>query len=213
MPKFPMPPGVDALRAIPPAITTLPAGTTLARIYFTAGEYPTRWNAFRHFGPAGARFDHHLDNASGDPHLQERGILYCARDAQTCFAEVFQEVRLIHRTRRAPWLAVFGLARDVALIDLTGAFATRIGASMAIATGPRSRARLWARALYEAYPQAHGILYGSSMNGNARAVALTDRAEVVRCLPAHPEFNRALADDTLVDVQKHVARALGYALI
>lgn len=213
MPKFPLPPGVDALRAIAPAIATLRAGTTLARIYFTAGRYPTRWNALRHYGPAGARFDHHLDDADGGPRVQERGILYCARDAQTCFAEVFQEVRLIHRTRRAPWLAVFKLERDVALLDLTGAFATRIGASMAISTGPRSRARLWARELYEAYPQAHGILYGSSMNGNAPAVALTERALAVRCLPAHPEFNRALADDTLVDVQKHVARALGYALV
>jgi hypothetical protein len=48
------------------------------------------------------------------------------------------------------------------------------------------------------------------MNGNGPAVALSDRAE--DCLPAYPDFNRALADDALLDVLKHSAHQLGYGL-
>ena len=213
MPKFPDPPPVEALARVEAAVTTLARGTMIARIYFTAGEHLTRWNAFRHFGPTNAGFDHHLADTLGEAHLQDRSILYCAAAADTCLAEVFQDTRRINRTRRAPWLAIFELSRAVPLLDLTGAYPTRAGASMAISTGHRGRARSWARAFYEVYPELHGICYPSSMNGNAPAVALNDRAEHSGCLPEHPAFNRALADDALVDVLKHSAHKLGYGLI
>ena len=183
----------------------------LARVYFSAGEHPTRWNEFRHFGPTHARFDHHLADAQRGASTQDRSILYCARAAATCFAEVFQDSRKINRTRRTPWLAVFALTRDVKLLDLTGNYPTRAGASMAINTGHRGRARAWARAFYAAYPALHGIYYASSMNGNQPAITLNDRAQ--GCLPPYPEFNRALADDALLDVLKHSARDLGYGLL
>ena len=44
------------------------------------------------------------------------------------------------------------------------------------------------------------------------AVVLNDRVETNACLPAYPRFNRALADDALLDILKHAAAALGYAL-
>lgn len=66
---------------------------------------------------------------------------------------------------------------------------------------------------YDAYTMLHGIHYPSSMNGNQPAVALTDRAEQLDCLPTHPELNRALADDVLLDVLKHSADKLGYRLL
>lgn len=215
MPKFPDPPGVDAVRGIKPAIKTLAKGTSLARVYFTTGDYPTRWNEFRHYRPLlNARFDHHLRDAEGEAFAQDRSILYCAAAADTCFAEVFQETRRINRTRRAPWLAIFVLQRDVALLDLTGAYPTRVGASMAINTGNRARAREWAKTFYAAYGTVQGIYYPSSMmNGNEPAVALTDRAERSECLPEHPDLNRALADDVLLDVLKHSAHRLGYGLL
>jgi hypothetical protein len=81
---------------------------------------------------------------------------------------------------------------------------------MAINTGHRGRARAWARTFHDAYPALHGLYYPSSMNGNEPAVALSDRAE--DCLPAYPDFNRALADDALLDVLKHSAHQLGYGL-
>lgn len=213
MPKFPDPPGVDAVRRIAPAIRALTKGVSLARVYFTGGEHPTRWNEFRHYGPTNARFDHHRLGARGEPETQDRSILYCARSATTCLAEVFQETRRVNRTRRAPWLAVFVLAREVQLLDLSGAYPTRVGASMAINTGHRGRARAWARTFYDAYPTLHGLYYPSSMNGNEPAIALSDRVERAGGIPDYPEFNRALADDAFLDVLKHGAHQLGYGLL
>ena len=217
MPKFPDPPDISVFRGIEPDVKRLARGTSLARVYFTGGDYPTRWNEFRHYGPTGARFDHHLVDARGEAATQERSILYCASAADTCFGEVFQETRRINRTRRAPWLAIFLLQSDVDLLDLTGAYPTRAGASMAINTGNRARARAWARAfdgVHDGVHDAlHGIYYPSSMNGNEPAVALTDRAERVHCLPEHPDLNRALADDALLDILKHSAHRLGYGLL
>jgi hypothetical protein len=213
VPKLPAPPGVEALRGIRRDTRTLREGTVLARVYFTAGPYPTRWNRFRRYGPINARFDHHLADPAGRARVQERTVLYCAASAETCFAEVFQETRRIDRTRKAPWLAVFRLERDLELLDLTGAYPTRAGASMAIGSGSRVRARAWARAWYEAFPDLHGICYASSMNANEPAIALTDRAELAAPLPAYPDFNRPLADDALVDVLKHAAARLGYRML
>ena len=213
VPKLPDPPSVEVIRGIAPAVKKLPAGTSLARVYFTGGDYPTRWNEFRHYGPTGARFDHHLPPAQGELFSQARSILYCAAAADTCLAEVFQETRRINRTRRAPWMAIFVLQKDVDLLDLTGAFATRIGASMAINTSSRARAREWAKIFYDAYDALHGIYYPSSMNGNEPAVALTDRAEQFDCLPNHPDLNRALADDVLLDILKWSAARLRYGLL
>src|SRR5512134_129175 len=141
MAKLPRPGSVAAIRDIPPDVRTLPKGTVLARVYVSAGAHATRWNEFRHYGPANGRFDHHLLNEDGEPWVQERSVLYCARNAVTCFAEVFQQTRRIDRVRDAPWLAVFELQRSVQLLDLTETYPTRVGASMAINTGSRVRAR------------------------------------------------------------------------
>jgi RES domain len=150
--KFPEPPGVDALCCITAKTIEVPAGTLLARIYFATGPYPSRWNQFRNFGPTAARWDHHLPNADRAPKKQDRSILYCAPDVDTCAAEVFQATRRIDRIRDAPTLVVFALQAPLTLLNLRGAFATTIGASTTIHSGPRSRTRAWARQLYEAYP-------------------------------------------------------------
>jgi len=84
---------------------------------------------------------------------------------------------------------------------------------MAINSGSRVRARAWARAWYEAFPDLQGIHYASSMNANEPAIALTDRAQNLEPLSRHPDFNRPLADDALLDVLKHAAARLGYGLL
>jgi RES domain len=210
--KFPGPAEVGAIRDTPRAVKALVKGTLLARVYFTASGYPTRWNEFRRYGPTNARFDHHLPDSDGAEQVQKRSVLYAATSAVTCLAEVFQETRRIDRVRAAPWLAIFPLERTVQLLDLTGAYATRVGASMAINTGPRARAREWAQRCYEAYEDLHGIYYAASMHANEPAIALNDRAEQAEVLPRHPSFNRALADDALLSVLKHGAAVLGYGL-
>jgi RES domain len=212
MPKLPRPPDVAVLRDGEPALVQLPAGTVLARVYFTGGAHPASWSTFRHYGPLNGRFDHHLPDKSGEPREQDRAVLYCAREALTCFAEVFQHTRRIDRVRAAPWLAVFELERKVSLLDLSGSYPTRAGASMAINTGSRARAREWAQRFYESHADLHGIHDASSMHANRSAVVLDDRAEAHGALPAHPLFNRALADDAMLDVLKHAAAALGYGL-
>jgi hypothetical protein len=208
--KFPEPPGVATLRDITPQTHVLPADTKLARIYFATGPHPSHWNQFRSFGPTAARWDHHLPNAHGAGVEQERAVYYCAPDVDTCAAEVFQSTRRIDRTRNAPGLVVFALREAVTLLDLRGTFATKMGSSTAIHSGPRSRARAWARELYDAYPELQGLYYGSSMNGHAPAVALNERAQ--QAMPEQPQFQRALNDDMLVEVLQQIALRLSYGL-
>jgi hypothetical protein len=208
--KLPEPPGVGALRAIAPQTLVLAADTMLARIYFAAGSHPSRWNQFRNFGPTAARWDHHLPNARGLGVEQSRAVFYCAPDIDTCAAEVFQATRRIDRTRNAPGLVVLALREAVTLLDLRGTFATKIGASTAIHSGPRSRARAWARELYDAYPRIQGLYYGSSMNGHAPGVVLNERAQ--RAMPEQPQFHRALNDDMLVETLQQIALHLSYGL-
>jgi hypothetical protein len=208
--KFPEPPGVAALRNIAPQTIVLAADTPLTRIYFAAGPHPSRWNQFRSVGPTAARWDHHLLDARNAPAEQSRAALYCAPDVDTCAAEVFQSTRRIDRTRNSPGLVVFALREAVTLLDLHGVFATKIGASTAIHSGPRARARAWARELYDAYSHIQGLYYGSSMNGHAPAIVLNDRARLA--MPEQPQFHRALNDDMLVEVLQRIALRLSFGL-
>ena len=207
MPKLPNPPPVSRLRELGPDLHTLPAQTELWRVYFRGSEHSASWSTFRIFGPnANARFDHHLP----PPSAQQRGILYAATHVATCLAEVFQKTRVIDTVHREPWLVGFATAAPVSLLDLTGAWPTVAGASMAINSGPRPRARLWSRAIYDAYPQVDGLWYASSMNANRPAVALYERAQ--RALPPEPTVHRALADPLLQVSLRNVAADLGYSL-
>jgi hypothetical protein len=154
----------------------------------------------------------YVADESGDPVLQSRGIYYAASDAKTCLAESFQATRRIDRVHRAPWLVVFDTSAVLTLLDLTGDFATRMGASMAIHSGSRGRARGWSKDLYQAYPLIQGIRYAASMHAGLEAIALNERALETSVFPTHPKFHRALADDVLLDPLKHAAEALGYGL-
>jgi hypothetical protein len=209
--KFPYSPGPAALARLTPSVLTVPAGARLARLYYAASRYPIAWNTFRYVGPMNARWDHHVP-AMGAAVAKGRGIYYAAPEAKTCLAEVFQTTRRIDRAFQSPWLAIFESAQPLRILDLTGDFATRMGASMAIHSGSRERARGWARDLYEAFPDIQGIRYASSMNGGAPAYALNERALRGALFPPHPLFHRALADDVMLDPLKHAAQALGYAL-
>lgn len=209
MPKFPEPPEPGELAArVAPALRTLPAGTLLWRIYFRGGAHPTAWSRFRSFGPVpSGRFDPH----EPPPRAQARAILYAAQEGPTCLAEVFQDTRVIDRRRHDPWLVAFAPRHPLDLLDLTGAWPTRAGASMALCTGPRPRAQRWARAIYGAYPSIHGILYPSSMDGNRPALALFERAEAA--LPRHPRLHRALGEAPLRAAVVNAGARLGYRVV
>jgi len=162
------------MTAIKPRHHVVAAGTRLWHVYFRSGTHPRPWDDFRAYGPiATARFDHHQT----PPHVQDRHIYYAGSSGPMCVLEVFQARRTINRRRNDPWLVGFALRRAVTLLDLTGTWTTRAGASMAINMGSRSRARRWSQVFYEAYPDIDGLWYASSMYGNAPAVALYERAE------------------------------------
>ena len=207
MAKFPEPPHRAELRRVGPQWRELPAGTLLVRIYGRGGAQPVDWNTFRFYGPLDGRFDHH----EPPPSLQSRGILYAATHAVTCIAERFQAARTIDPFTGEPWLVAFRLRRPVRLLDLTGTWPTRAGASMAINSAQRPRARRWSQAIYAAYPQAEGLWYASSMYGNVPAAALYERAQ--SALPRLPEANRALADPVLQISLENAALELNYSLI
>ena len=205
---LPFPPPAADLRKIGPEVHVLPRGAIVWRIYFQAGPRPTRWDAFRNFGPTGARFDHHDPPRAVQP---AKAILYGADAGPTCLAEVFQDTRVVDRHRHQPWIVAFELSRDVSLLDVTGAWPTRAGASMAIATGKRSRAREWSRAIYDAFPQLVGIRYGSSMDANRPAFALYERA--ANALPAHSLMDVPLSAPGLAVLIARAASRFGYRVI
>jgi len=207
VPKFPEPPSASELAGTEPDWRVLPEGSLLWRLYFRGGSHPTFWNTFRAYGPAAGRFDHHLP----PPRVQTRTILYAAEEGSICFAEAFQNTRVIDRVARDPWLAGFILRQPLRLLDLTGVWPTRAGASMAINTGPRPRAQRWSRCLYEAYPECAGIYYSSSMYRNRPCAALFERA--VSAVPGVPEFHRPLRDPALLPVIRRVAKDIGYGLV
>jgi hypothetical protein len=204
--KSPEPPAVAQLVTLGAEVKRLDAGAELWRVYFRGGNHPTVWDAFRTYGPTSARFDHHLP----PPRVQSRSILYAAESGPTCLAEVFQDKRVIDRTARQPWIASWKLSANVELLDLSGTWSTRAGASSAIHSGPRARARRWAQRIYDAYPTLSGLYYLSSMGGNAPAVALFERARPA--MPPSPAFHRPLADPTLLNAMKNAAADLGYGL-
>lgn len=204
MPKFPGPPGPEEVRRVRPAYRSLRAETSLARIYARGGKYPTTWNGLRFAGPlAGARFDHHVEGG-------RRGVMYCARSLVTCVAEAFQGARLVDRFADERCLAIFRLTRSVRLLDLSGDWPTRAGASQAISTGPRSRAQEWSRAIYDAYPSVEGLWYPSSMHGGHPSAVLFERAE--DALPVAAELDVPLSHVGLLPDLARGANTLGYLL-
>ena len=204
MAKFPDPP---ASLTIPPTAVSLPAGTLLWRVYAVGGSHPGTWNGFRFWGPTNSRFDHHDLPAK----TQLKGIFYAARSPLICLAEYFQATRVIDRTSNSPWLVGFETGRELSLLDLTGTWPTEAGASMAINSGPRPRARKWSRAIYSAYPAVEGLLYSSSMHANQPSIALYERGG--GALPSAPIFHRALSDPSLLSRLNAAAGTLGYGLI
>jgi hypothetical protein len=200
------PPSVAALRAIAPGIHVLPAGAELWRIYFRGGPHPSRWNGFRSFGPTGARYDH-----QPPPAKRHRRAIRTPRTRSDVLAEVFQQTRVIDRFADSPALAAFSLTRDLQLLDLTGAWPTRAGASMAINSGSRATARAWSRAIYAAYPNVEGLRYASSMNANQPAFALYERARSAP--PTTAALDLPLATPALAAPLAAEAIRFGYALV
>lgn len=212
MPKLPNAPDPERFRRLEPCLVALPVGTVLHRIYRRGGAYPTLWNAFRHYGPTAARFDHHVPDAEGQAHEQTRGVIYAASDIVTALAEVFQQRRLVNRRLDAPWLVSATLAGPLSLLDLRDTFALRTGASMKLVSGPTVYAQAWSRGFYDAYPGIHGLYYPSSLT-NRPVLALYERALTGKPFAEPPRFHRALGDALLLEPLRNASREIGYDLL
>lgn len=214
MPKLPLPPApVELAARVAPEWYVLTAGTLVWRLYFQGGPFPAAWNTFRAFGPVrDGRFDHHQPPIP--PSLnRDRAILYGAALGITCLAEVFQDTRMIDRSRRQPWLVAFDLRSDLRLVDLRGSWTTRAGASMKISTGPRPVAQAWSRSVYDAYPLAEGLAYSSCMHANEPAYAIYERGQAALPDPSGIRFHRALTDRALVPLLDQASAELGYGVV
>ena len=187
--------------------------TGLARIHRAGGEHPTRWREFRTVGPiATARFDPHPLPVDATPAAAPGfGVLYAGLSLRTALAEAFQATRVVDRHGGSPWLVVFRATRPLHLLDLAGTWPTRAGASQAISSGPRDRARAWAREIFTAYPDIDGLWYRSSMDGGAPAVCLWEPA--APALPTQPWVHLPLDSAALALPVARACRQLGYRFV
>ena len=208
VPKLPHPPAVLATPESADLVTLGP-DALLWRIYRAGGDHPVGWEAFRHFGPvANGRFDHHPPPPSEQP---DRGIYYASLEIQAAVAESFADTRTIDRLHDAPWLVAFRPVRAITLLDLSGAWPTRAGASQAISTGRREIAQEWSRSIWSAFPGVDGLLYPSAMAGGEVNVALYERAS--DAFPAHPALHLPLAHPGMLDDLNRIAIRYGYSLV
>lgn len=192
MARLPQPPAPAVLQAMlrrTEDVVALPTGTRLVRVFATGGNHPQQWNSFRYAGPLPhARFDPHPpDPHGGGPSMtREHGVLYFSLSVRTCIAEVFQATSTVDRRTRSPQLVILRPRRTVRLLDLSGLWPTRAGASQAISNGPKERTQSWARSIRAAHPELDGLWYRSSMDSGSPSVCLWDPpAQTV--LPEEPD--------------------------
>jgi len=219
------------LSADPRWVREVPVGTALFRILRAGGAHASEWFEFREFGPLDARFDPHPEPVGEHP---GRGVLYAVLEGgaraeaapgpgpgpgpvldsafAACLLEVFQQHRIIRRVAGAPTLAAFEITRTLRLLDLSDSdWIAVAGGNAAIASGERSRARPWARAIRDAYPELDGVVAASSIVPTARVAALWTPAE--SALPRHPLALLGLDREELSPVIDAIAERYGYVLL
>lgn len=208
-PKFPDAPEPDRLPPADQVGDLVDVRGSLWRIFPTTTVYATPWNTLRHWGPVAARFDPHpLPPANHPGH----GVLYAGSDAVTALAEAFGTNRTVDVRTGDPWLVKFTLDLGaVRLLDLTGTWPTRAGASQEIWTSPdRRRTQRWARAIATRFPDLGGLRYGSSMHGSgAYNLALWTTAETA-VADAAVRFAEPLAHPAMAAMIRDACTRLGY---
>ncbi len=138
------------------------------------------------------------------------GVLYCAPRLPTALAEVFQQTRVIDCVTDAPRATAFRLRRNARLLDLTGQWPLRAGASHVINTGRRSATRAWARAFVTVWPDLDGLSHTSSLTGDT---CVTLFAPASDALPRTAAHSFPLADHRYRDWLLIAADTVGYDLV
>ncbi|WP_300681587.1 RES family NAD+ phosphorylase [Nocardioides sp.] len=197
-PKRPSRPPVVLTRRAEDVIEVRPV---LWRVHPTVGQHVLGWSTLRQWGPAvSARFDPHPMPTGQHPGL---GVTYAATDLATSVAEVFQYDRVIDTVTGRPKATSWQPIRPLRLLDLTGEWALRNGASHSFASGPRATCRAWARAIAATWPDLDGVSSLSTLTGRP-VVALW--APAADSFPASPDFSEHLDADSMVTVMFEIAR-------
>lgn len=218
MARLPPPPDPATLRALlrpEHDLHAVPAGTRLVRVFTAGGRHPQRWNAFRRVGPlAHGRFDPQQPGEPGAPERLEpsAGVIYFSMSARTSIAEVFQATSIVDRRTREPHLVVVRPVRELRLLDLTGLWPTRAGASQAISSGPKDRTQAWARAIRAAHPELDGVWFRSSMDSGDPALSLWD-PPAADALPPRPDLLVPLSHPGLALPLGRICEQLNYTML
>ncbi|SFK40620.1 RES family NAD+ phosphorylase [Amycolatopsis sacchari] len=216
MARLPLPPGrgtLIAARRNEDVVAVHPA-TSLVRIFSAGGSHPQRWNTFRRFGPLPhGRFDPQPPGHGGAPAEDPgNGVAYFGLSVRTSVAEVYQTTSIVDRHTNAPQLVVVHPSRTLRLLDLSGLWPTRAGASQEISSGPKQVTQAWARAIRAAFDDLDGLWYRSSMDGGGPSVCLWD-PPAAGALPAEPDVLLPLDHPGLDIPLARVCEQLNYVLL
>ena len=179
-------------RAVNPKLYTLPAASTLHRLYG-----PSRFGAtatgFRFVGPF-VRFDHHQVLAGGKLVVQSRGIIYSALDLTGALVEQFGSCG----GGEAGLIRYCGIVTNepLYLLDLREDGALRAGTILGVCSQAHDIAQEWSRCFYESidvYDELDGLTYPNAHNGDA-SVALYERA--MHAMPSRAQWDIELRDRT-----------------
>lgn len=175
-------------------------------IHRTTGPYGRAWNTPRQWGPLKvSRWDPHEEPPSLQP---DRAVQYAAEDFTTSVAEVFQDFRSIPLD---PDYSVAGWVptRPLSLLDLTGNWALRAGASTSLFAAPKSTCRAWSRKIFATWPDLDGLLVPSTMTQSRNIILFASAAS---SFPSAPELARSLADRALSPLIAHTSRELNWGI-
>ncbi|GAB3474780.1 RES family NAD+ phosphorylase [Amycolatopsis cihanbeyliensis] len=216
MARLPLPPAravlVNELRRTEDVVAVHPA-TRLVRIFTAHGNHPQRWNTFRYTGPLPhGRFDPQPPRRGSAVTDPGNGVLYFGLSVRTSIAEVFQTTSTIDRKNRGPRLVVVRPARTLRLLDLSGLWPTRVGASQEISSGPKKITQAWARAIRAAFGDLDGLWYRSSMDGGDPAICLWD-PPAGSALPLAPDVLLPLDHPGLDVPLGRVCQELNYVML
>ena len=178
----------------------------LWRVHRTTGAHVLPWNALRTYGPLPSmRWDPHPGSRPG-PHVE--GVLYACTDVATALAEVFQATRVIDTRAGAPRLTAWEPVRPLRLLDLSGTWLIRNGASAALITASRSTCRHWARTIHTGWPHLDGLAVPSTMTNRPNIVLWSADSS-----PESPAFSRALAHPLVWSIAQVSAATIGYRIL
>lgn len=205
-PKNPVrPPGP---LSIDPQDISVVDGAELFRITFASSPFALAWGRLRSWGPvAKCRWDPHPQPPGDHP---GEGVLYTAGDLMTCVAEVFADTRIIDTRCDTPVLQIWQATRAMRLLNLSGQWALRNGASAALDSAPRSTCRAWARAVREQAPDLDGLAVRSTMTGRGMTVLFAPAASSI---PPRPRDSVPLTDSTIYALLVSLAPRIGYTVV